>query len=265
VSGTQWDAINVGYNSVAMGADTMAAADFGTAFGALTSAAGNASLAAGHTTMASGAQSVALGSGTTASGAQAFAMGFQSQAAGSTSVALGYRAMTTTSGNGSFVFADQSSQNSFTSPASNEFGVRAAGGVYLYTSGNLSTGCSLPAGSGTWACTSDRNRKEHFEPVDGELVLTKLRAMPIERWSYRSEPGVTHVGPVAQDFHAAFGLGVDDKTIGHLDLSGISLRAIQALEERTREQHEAVVRENDVLRAELAQLRALIDRLLVQR
>jgi hypothetical protein len=279
VGSTEWNDENVGVASVAFGGNTVARGAHSMATGEGSVASGAQSVALGHVSTASGSQSlsvgdhtsaignesVALGNFTVAQGHQAVAMGFQSQAGGNGSVALGSKAITSAAAHGSFVFADQSSDDAFTSPAANEFGVRAAGGVYLYTSGNLSTGCSLPAGSGTWACTSDRNRKEHFEPVDGELVLTKLRAMPIERWSYRSEPGVTHVGPVAQDFHAAFGLGVDDKTIGHLDLSGISLRAIQALEERTRDLHEAVVRENDVLRAELAQLRALIDRLLVQR
>ncbi len=143
------------------------------------------------------------------------------------------------------MFADGSNPvTTFGSLGPNEFNVRAKGGVRSYTSADLSTGCTLPPGSGTWACTSDRNSKEHFEPVDGDLVLTKLRAMPIDRWSYKSERGVTHIGPTAQDFYAAFALGVDDKTVGHLDLAGIALRAIQALGARTDE----LMRENAELR-----------------
>ena len=56
--------------------------------------------------------------------------------------------------------------------------------------------------------------------------------MPIEHWSFRGEPRVTHIGPVAQDFYEVFGLGMSDTTIGHMDVSRISLRAIQALEAR---------------------------------
>jgi hypothetical protein len=254
----------IGISSTAMGRDTRAQAELSTAMGGSTIASGYAStvagvvsvasgvasLAVGDVVTASGDQSVAFGSHTTASGARAFAMGFQSQARGIASVALGSRAITEAAAHGSFVFADQSSVNNFTSPAPNEFGVRAAGGVYLYTRADLGTRCIIPGGSAVMTCTSDRNSKERFEPVDGELVLSKLRSMPIERWSYRSEPGVVHVGPVAQDFHAAFGLGVDDKTIGHLDLSGISLRAIQALEARTR----ALIEENAALRKRLEHL-----------
>ena len=89
------------------------------------------------------------------------------------------------------------------------------------------------------------------------MVLGRLRTMPIERWSFRDQPGVAHVGPVAQDFFAAFGLGTDDKTIGHSDLSGISLRAIQVLDERTR----AAEERNRALEAELAALRERLTQL----
>ena len=85
--------------------------------------------------------------------------------------------------------------------------------------------------------------------------------MPIERWSFRGAPGVTHIGPVAQDFYEAFGLGTSDTTIGHMDASGISLRAIQALEARSREQNDALVRENEILKTELAALRERLSQL----
>jgi hypothetical protein len=243
-----------GVQSFAAGTHTEASGAYSAAFGTETRALGTASLAAGVSSIAEGVGSVA--------------MGRVSYAGGTGSVALGSHAIASTSAHGSFVFADQSSDNNFVSLAANEFGVRAAGGVFLYTRGDLGTGCTLPAGSGTWACTSDRNSKEHFEPVDGALVLTKLRAMPIERWSYRSEPGVSHVGPVAQDFYAAFGLGTDEKTVGHLDLSGIGLRAIQELDARAREQEDAFLQENnalrlviDALKQDVAALRERLDRL----
>jgi hypothetical protein len=60
------------------------------------------------------------------------------------------------------------------------------------------------------------------------------------------------LGPTAQDFHAAFHLGDDDKTIATVDEAGVALLAIQALERRTREQASEIA----ALRAELAALRA---------
>jgi len=253
-----------GMHAFALGYFTQANEFASFAAGSHTEAAGAYSAAFGTDSRALGIASVAAGVGSIAENVGAVAMGRGNYAGGLGSVALGSKAIASTSAHGSFVFADQSSDNTFASLGPNEFGVRAAGGVFLYTRADLGTGCTLPAGSGSFACTSDRNSKGQFEPVDGELVLTKLRAMPIERWSYRSEPGVAHVGPVAQDFHAAFGLGVDDKTIGHLDLSGIALRAIQALESRTRamtEASDAIVRENDALKTELVALRERLERL----
>jgi Chaperone of endosialidase len=82
---------------------------------------------------------------------------------------------------------------------------------------------------------SDVRRKTHFRELDGEDVLGKLAAMPIREWSYRAQdPAIRHVGPTAQDFHAAFGLGEDPLGISTIDADGIALRAIQALEARTR-------------------------------
>ena len=69
---------------------------------------------------------------------------------------------------------------------------------------------SLAAGGGSWTNLSDVHRKDHFRDLDGERVLSELRVMPIREWSYRSQDqSVRHVGPTAQDFRAAFGLGAD--------------------------------------------------------
>jgi len=61
-------------------------------------------------------------------------------------------------------------------------------------------------------------------------VLAALARVPIQTWSYKVEdPSVQHMGPTAQDFYAAFGLGADDRHIAALDTSGVALVAIQAL------------------------------------
>lgn len=62
--------------------------------------------------------------------------------------------------------------------------------------------------------------------------------------SYLAEdPSVRHLGPTAQDFRAAFGLGIDDVSIGTVDADGVALAAAKALAART-----------DHLKAELAQV-----------
>lgn len=77
---------------------------------------------------------------------------------------------------------------------------------------------------------SDRNAKQDFTAVDGSSLLGRLAALEVSEWSYISEgPGVRHVGPTAQDFKAAFGLGDDDTHISLSDLSGVALAAIQEL------------------------------------
>ncbi|MDY7094871.1 MAG: tail fiber domain-containing protein [Acidobacteriota bacterium] len=79
--------------------------------------------------------------------------------------------------------------------------------------------------------TSDRNLKHGFETVDGGEVLDRLAQLPIQRWTYRHDT-TPHLGPVAQDFHAAFGLGADDRHISTTDADGVALVAIQELNRR---------------------------------
>lgn len=38
-----------------------------------------------------------------------------------------------------------------------------------------------------------------------------------------------HLGPMAQDFHAAFNVGMDDKHMATVDEEGVALAAIQGL------------------------------------
>jgi hypothetical protein len=129
----------------------------------------------------------------------------------------------------------------FDSVASNEFAVRAAGGFRFRTSGDLTTGCDLPAGTGAFVCTSDRDTKEGFEPIDGEDVLTQLTDIPITSWTFKTDrTGARHAGPMAQDFYAAFGFGTDDKSISTTDVDGIALAAIKTLAEKSEAQDEKI-------------------------
>jgi trimeric autotransporter adhesin len=89
---------------------------------------------------------------------------------------------------------------------------------------------------------SDRNVKQDFSAVDPEAILARVAALPIRTWSYTNEPAVRHIGPVAQDFHAAFGVGSDDTTIATVDADGVALAAIQGLHQKV----EKFVRANAV-------------------
>ena len=78
--------------------------------------------------------------------------------------------------------------------------------------------------------TSDRNAKENFSSINPAEVLNKVAALPITRWNFKTDAGTEHIGPMAQDFHAAFGLnGSDDKHISTVDEGGVALAAIQGL------------------------------------
>lgn len=83
---------------------------------------------------------------------------------------------------------------------------------------------------GVWTNKSDRNQKEAFTPVDGAGLLSKLNAIPMQTWRYKTDsPSIRHLGPMAQDFRAAFGLGEDDKHISTIDEGGVALAAVQEL------------------------------------
>ncbi len=73
-------------------------------------------------------------------------------------------------------------------------------------------------------------------PVNGHEILDTLAELPVSTWSYTFEPpGVRHLGPMAQDFSAAFGLGDDDRVIDLTDANGVVIVSIQALYRRIHE------------------------------
>ena len=93
---------------------------------------------------------------------------------------------------------------------------------------------------------SDRNLKENVEMVDGNEVLARLAEIPIAKWNYTSQDeSIRHIGPMAQDFHAAFGLGPDQTHIADLDLGGVSLAAIQGLYKLVQEENARLKMELD--------------------
>jgi len=116
--------------------------------------------------------------------------------------------------------------------------------------------------SGALTEASDVNRKEHFQAVDGEQVLAVLAELPISTWNYiGDDPATRHMGPMAQDFYAAFGLGADETHMAPLDVNGVTLAGMQALQRENASLRTDVDRLEQVnadLQARLGQLEALV-------
>ncbi len=168
---------------------------------------------------------------------------------------------------GCFVWGD-STDNDVVCNATNQTVFRSSGGFIIYTNASRSAGVFLSTGSGSWRSLSDRNMKENVVPVDGEAVLEKVARLPISTWNYKSQDdSIRHMGPMAQDFYAAFGLGEDDTHIGTIDADGVALAAIQGLYDRNKALEarvQTLERENTILRERVndleARLSALEDR-----
>jgi hypothetical protein len=131
--------------------------------------------------------------------------------------------------------------------------LQAGSGIILGRSGNTLTISAQPG------VPSDRNLKTDFTTAQPEDILTKLVALPITEWRYTNEEaGVRHVGPMAQDFKAAFGLGHDSKMIEFVDEEGVALAAIKGLNEKVESENAALWTENAELKARLARLEKMI-------
>ncbi|MCX6927649.1 MAG: tail fiber domain-containing protein, partial [Verrucomicrobia bacterium] len=311
-----------GSYSTAMGVST-ASKSMSTAMGWAT-ADGDISTAMGSST-ASGNLSTAMGD-STASGNYSTAMGYLTIAGGQYSLAAGNQAKA--NHDGSFVWADFQNPE-FASTSSNQFLIRASGGVGINTTnpasalhvqtpanvdsavrlvsggswplvlnqspaslfsitnggqarlviepgGNVGIGTQNPATAlhviGTVTATtfnppSDRNLKENLTPISPGAVLDKVAAMPITRWNFKGDAVTPHLGPMAQDFYAPFGLGTDDKHIATVDADGVALAAIQGLNEKVEvrsQKSEVSIQELQAENAELKRRLEKLERLLSQ-
>jgi|688.fasta_scaffold182392_1 hypothetical protein len=137
-----------------------------------------------------------------------------------------------------------------TSAASESFTVRAPGGVRFITTlatNNITAtnaagtnGVALVPNGTAWATLSDSNAKTAVKAVNAREVLTRLSRLPVTEWEYRHDPNRRYFGPMAQDFHAAFGLGNDDRTINTLDADGVLFLSVKGLVEELRERDKAI-------------------------
>jgi len=140
----------------------------------------------------------------------------------------------------------------------------------LITSGGFGVDHALNVGGdlmvagcidGKFCQPSDRNLKDRFAPVDSRGILERVASLPITSWSYKKDEAIRHIGPMAQDFRAAFNLGADERHIETVDEGGIALAAIQGLNEKLREKDgelRALKSQNESLERRLADLERLV-------
>ena len=156
----------------------------------------------------------------------------------------------------------------------NQLTMRFSGGYRLWSSYPDSTaGVYMRHGQSGWSNYCDRNKKENFTPVDGELLLSKIKNIPITEWNYKKcDPTIKYIGPMAQDFYAAFQLsGTDSLGINSICIDGVNMAGVQALEKRTSEmkitiqkiiaQNEQLIEENKKLRERLSNLNKVNEKL----
>jgi hypothetical protein len=284
----EWDDNTVGFFSWAGGSNSTAEGLYAFAFGDTNFARSTSSIAFGSGNEVKGAAGFSAGAGNRVCDTYGVAFGNRAQSGGPlingkcdpdtfnirglAAVALGYNVTadqdhTTAMGKfatnngfaGTFIWSDGSataSADTFRNTANNEFAARATGGFRFRTNLGGTTGCNLPAGSGVFNCTSSRYTKQNFLAVNGEDVLARLRSVPVTTWNYISEGAQSkHMGPMAEDFYQAFGLGTGNTSIGVQDLAGVSLAAVKSLDERTTQLQQRTL-EVEQLRNEVQQLRA---------
>jgi hypothetical protein len=223
-----------------------------------------------HTTVGGGSQNTAsrtwatVGGGghNTASGNSATVPGGSDNvAAGDFSFAAGWHAKA--KDEGSFVWHDGLGGDFASDPGGavsgpRTFHVHASGGIRLVAGTQT---CTLTGAVANWQCSgaSSAELKTRHASADPRAVLEALAAMPVAVWSYLADgDAVRHIGPMAEDFRAAFGLGESDKQINSLDAQGVAFAAIQGLYQVVREQETTITAQQArlaELEREVAELR----------
>ncbi len=209
------------YYSVAMGYYTRATASY--------------AVAIGRQCYATGQNSLALGAYCQATGNYSTAIGYDSWATGPNSICIG-QGLSTNGREGAVLLGDNTPFARVYSSTYNELTMRFAGGYRLWTSYSDSMfGVYMRGGTSGWNNYCDRNKKENFESIDSEELLTRISSIPVTKWNYKkSDPSVKYIGPMAQDFYAAFQLGgTDSLGINSISMDGVTLAGVQALSKRT--------------------------------
>lgn len=108
---------------------------------------------------------------------------------------------------------------------------------------------------------SGRRHEGAAETVDPEAVLAQVAALDVRRWrAGEDEPeDVEHLGPSAEEFYDAFGVGGDPEQIAAGDADGVALAAIQGMAAQLEEQRELIERQNRRIEDQRAAIEAQRD------
>ena len=136
----------------------------------------------------------------------------------------------------------------------------------LYVTGQIIAAGAITANGVIPA--SDRNKKENINLIDSGAILEKVAELPISTWNFiTDEDNVRHLGPMAQDFYALFGLGDRETGIYTVDSDGVALASIQALHKRLEARQTEITelkQENREMADKLSRLEAMVNSLLEQ-
>ena len=152
----------------------------------------------------------------------------------------GFRMQNTTNGEVWFFRHTAAGDFSIDNVAGTGLEFRVSTGGNLFLKGTLSQG-------------SSRTLKEDLTPLEGGQLLDVLAGLPLYEWSYKGEQA-RHLGPTAEDFAAAFGLGANDVTLAPADMAGVALAAVKDL----REENQSLRDEVGALSEKLAAIEELL-------
>ena len=262
ISGGDVNTTSGDYSTVGGGQNNTASGDYSTVGG------GESNAASGYSsTVGGGAVNTASGYSSTVGGGESNAAsgdystvggGAVNLAQGDYSFAAGLRA--TAYNKGCFVWGDSTSGDTICN-VNDAFVASAKGGFYFITSkSDPFWMCTLHTGDTGWVCPSDRNLKENIIPSEGGEILRRLVQIPVSYWNAKGGDAANrHLGPMAQDFYAAFGLGTDDTHINTGDLDGVALASIQGLYQLLQEK-DTKIKEQDTRIEKLEKLIAEMEK-----
>ncbi len=203
---------------------------------------GSSNTAIGNRTLAYntiGQNNVAIGSGT---------LEGNSRGSGLTAIGAGSNVIDSSLNNSTIIGFDgrvsTSNTMSFGNAAVNKWAFGLPTTPYALQVGSNTgngNGAYLTTG-GTWTNASSIHFKENFSEISNDEILAKINSLEIPRWSYKGTTE-THIGPLAEQFKEVFGLGVadDNEHISTIDVSGVALRAVQALMYKNRVYEEKIM------------------------
>jgi hypothetical protein len=113
--------------------------------------------------------------------------------------------------------------------------------IHVGTDATNGNGAYLSEG-GVWTNGSSRAFKENFQTLDSGRLLSKISGLKVDSWNFK-DSDEKHIGPVAEDFVAAFDVGIiresdgqrDNQYLAANDVAGVALAGVKELIQENRE------------------------------